>query len=184
MTTSLYRVNAGDVPKATDVDQIVDALNGTVDLGTIALAQPVVAPASAPTAVATTGSNLGVGAYQYAVTYVTGNPKGGGTYNVSGETVASSTVSVTTTTGNQAVSLTSLPTTAATTVVAKRIYRTVVGGAQLKLVVELAPSVLTYVDTLADGSLGANAPTTNTTGTYIDDRLGRQRMLTRMTFGM
>jgi hypothetical protein len=47
----------------------------------------------------------------------------------------------------------------------RKIYRTVAGGAQLKLVTTLAGNVATtYTDSTADGSLGANAPSSDTSG--------------------
>lgn len=47
----------------------------------------------------------------------------------------------------------------------RKLYRTVVGGAQLKLVTTLANNTATtYTDSTADGSLGANAPTSDTSG--------------------
>lgn len=50
-------------------------------------------------------------------------------------------------------------------VTARKIYRTTAGGAQLKLVTTLANnSGTTYTDSLVDGSLGANAPTADTSG--------------------
>lgn len=170
----LYKIVAGSKasggsgpPLASDVNQAAKVLEGTQDAGTLTLASAVTAPASAPTAVATTGTTLGVGAYVYAVTYVTGHLRDDGTIVVVGETTASLTVNVTTTTGNQAVSLTNLPVSAATTVIGKRVYRTVVGGAQRKLVATLTAGATSYVDTTADASLGANEPTSNTTGTKL-----------------
>ncbi len=48
---------------------------------------------------------------------------------------------------------------------ARKVYRTAVSGAQLKLLATLADNVtLTYLDALGDGSLGANAPTGDTSG--------------------
>jgi hypothetical protein len=48
----------------------------------------------------------------------------------------------------------------------RRVYRTAAGGAQLKLLVEIANnSTTTYNDQTADADLGADAPTSNTTGT-------------------
>ena len=45
---------------------------------------------------------------------------------------------------------------------ARKIYRTVAGGSQLKLLTTLANNtVVTFADTAADGTLGANAPATN-----------------------
>jgi hypothetical protein len=47
----------------------------------------------------------------------------------------------------------------------RKLYRTVAGGSQLKLVVTLANNTDTaHTDTTADGSLGANAPTGDTSG--------------------
>jgi hypothetical protein len=47
----------------------------------------------------------------------------------------------------------------------RKLYRTVAGGAQLKLLATLADNTTTdVVDTVGDGSLGANAPTSDTSG--------------------
>jgi hypothetical protein len=53
----------------------------------------------------------------------------------------------------------------AASVSARKVYRTTVNGAQLKLLVTIADNVtLTYLDALGDGSLGANVPTGDTSG--------------------
>ncbi len=45
----------------------------------------------------------------------------------------------------------------------RKVYRTAVGGAQLKLLTTLADNTTTtFLDTIADGSLGANVPTSDT----------------------
>ncbi len=47
----------------------------------------------------------------------------------------------------------------------RKIYRTAVNGSQLKLLTTIANNTATtYADTLADGSLGANVPTSDTSG--------------------
>jgi hypothetical protein len=48
----------------------------------------------------------------------------------------------------------------------REVYRTIAGGAQLKLLTTIANNTSTgpFVDTLADGSLGASAPSTDTSG--------------------
>ncbi len=62
----------------------------------------------------------------------------------------------------QRVSLTAIP-LGATGTTARKIYRTTVGGATLKLVATIGDNTTTtYTDAIADGSLGANAPSTNT----------------------
>jgi hypothetical protein len=152
----------------SDVNQFADALSGVADVGAITLASPVADPTTAiGTTTTAPGTSLGVGAYLYAVTFVTGILKDDATIVVSGETLPSPTKSVTTTASNQVVSLSSIPNSSDATVVAKRIYRTAVGGAQLKLVATIPSAQTSYVDSIADASLGANVPTTNTTGTYI-----------------
>lgn len=167
-TNALYRVNTGDTPKGSDVDQLIGALRGEIDVGAIALAGAATAPVTGGTATAAAGSGLGIGAYVYALTYVTGVKKSDGTLSVHGETTANADFSVTTTTGNQQVNVTALPVSAEATVIGKRLYRTAVGGAQKKLLATLAANVTTYTDTTADGSLGANIPVTNTTGSTFD----------------
>lgn len=55
--------------------------------------------------------------------------------------------------------------TAAPAVTSRKLYRTVVGGAQLKLLATLADNVTTtFLDSVADASLGANAPVGDTSG--------------------
>lgn len=50
----------------------------------------------------------------------------------------------------------------------RKLYRTVVGGAQLKLVATIADNTTTtYTDSTADGSLGANVPTSDTSGLTV-----------------
>ncbi len=51
------------------------------------------------------------------------------------------------------------------TVTARKVYRTAAGGSQLKLLATIADnSTTTYADSTADGSLGANVPTSDTSG--------------------
>ncbi len=126
------------------------------------------APASAPTLATGAGAGLGVGAYQYAVTFVT----------ASGETTPGPVAGVTTTAGNQQVSLTNIPpgpvpaplsgTSASVTVLARRLYRTVAGGGALLLLATLADNTTTtYLDTAPDSALGAAPPAVNTAGLLV-----------------
>lgn len=62
-------------------------------------------PSSAPSAARAAGSGLSIGTYQYLVTYL----------SQGGETTQGSSVSVTTTSGNQQVSLTNIPTAPSST---------------------------------------------------------------------
>jgi hypothetical protein len=67
----------------------------------------------------------------------------------------------TTTTGN--VNLTNIPLGVGLSATARKIYRTAANLTQLKLLTTIADNVTTvFADVQADGTLGANAPTTNT----------------------
>ena len=68
-----------------------------------------------------------------------------------------------TATANQ-VSLSAIP-IGGTGVTQRKVYRTVAGGAQLKLLTTIADNTTTtYSDSTADASLGANVPTSDTSG--------------------
>lgn len=121
---------------------------------------PILPVATAPSAAAAAGAGLGTGAYKYVVTFV----------NALGETSAGAEGTVTTTGGNQQVSLTAIP-LGIGGVTARKIYRTAVGGATgtEKLVTTIANNVATtYTDSTADGSLGVAVPTGNTAIAEID----------------
>ncbi len=130
------------------------------------------APGAAPTLAPAAGAGLGIGAYHYAVTFVT----------PSGETTPGPLGSVTTTSGNQQVQLTSIPLGPASppvggavvSVLARRLYRTAVGGSALLLLATLNDNTTTsYTDSAADGALTLAAPTVNTAGLLIYPPLRR-----------
>ena len=110
-------------------------------------------PPAAPSGALAASTNLGIGAYQWAVTFV----------DAYGESTPGAVLNLTTTSGNQGASLTAIPTGPSPATTARKIYRTVVGGVQLKLVTTLNDNTTTtFTDTTVDGSLGANAPTVST----------------------
>lgn len=108
------------------------------------------------------GSALGIGTYQYVYTYA----------SATGESLPSPITSVTTTSLNQAVSLTGI-TTGPTGTTKRRIYRTTVGGSVFLRVASLNDnSTTTFSDTVADSSLGVAAPMHPTFGgavNFLDD---------------
>ena len=107
-------------------------------------------PPAAPSGVLAASTNLGIGAYQYAVTFV----------DSLGESTPGAIFNITTTTGNQAVNLSSIPLGPSPLTTARKVYRTVVAGSQLKLLTTISDNVTTtFNDSTADGSLGVNAPT-------------------------
>lgn len=114
------------------------------------------APATAPTAALAAGSTgPGVGAYVYTVTFA----------NADGETTIGPTVSITTTTGNQKVNLSAIP-TGPTGTTKRNLYRTAVGGGTgYKFLAALNDNTTTtYTDTTADTALGAAPPASPTFG--------------------
>lgn len=105
--------------------------------------------------------NLTNGAYTYQVTYVT----------ALGETEAgttSGTVTVVDATTNGQVALSAIPVSSSSDVTSRKIYRTISGGTAYKLLTTIADNTTTtFTDNVADGSLGATAPTINTTSGKI-----------------
>lgn len=111
--------------------------------------QAIAGPPAAPALGLAAGTNLGIGGYQYAVTYTTAD---------GGETLIGTTASVTTTSGNQSVSVTAIPTGPSGTA-GRNLYRTKVGGAVFFRVTSIANnSTTTYTDSLADTGLTILAP--------------------------
>lgn len=105
----------------------------------------------APTLALAAGTALGVGVYYYLVTFVDNN---------SGETsqALSTTANITTTTNNQDINLSAIP-TGPTGTVKRNIYRTKVGGSTYFLLTTLNDNTTTtYSDTTADASLPATNP--------------------------
>ncbi len=123
-------------------------------------------PSSGMLATAVAGAGLSIGAYTYAVTFLT----------TSGETTPSPLVSVNTTSGNQKVNLASIPVgptqpstpgVVTNTVIGRNIYRSVVGGTTLYLLKTIGDnSTTTSTDTIPDSGLTAmpQPPTVNTSG--------------------
>jgi hypothetical protein len=130
----------------------------------------IAAPASAPTLALAAGAGLLLGAYQYAVTFVT----------ASGETMPGPIAGVTTTAGNQQVSLTNIPiapapapisgASANVIVLARRLYRTTAGGGALALLATLNDNTtMNYLDSAPDSALAGAAapPALNTAGLLV-----------------
>lgn len=115
-------------------------------------------PSTTPTAALAAGGagNLSNGVYRYKVTFVTAD----------GETLSSTPSDAITVTDNSTdgqVSLTSIP-LGGGAVTSRKLYRTAVGGGTYLLLATLSNNTATtYTDNIADGSLGAGEPSTNTT---------------------
>lgn len=132
-----------------------------IEVGTptgLATMPTALTPPTAPTAgTPTAGGSVTAGTHTYKVTFV----------NATGESlpsVASSSITAVTTTG-QTVPLTDIA-TGPTGTVSRKIYRTVAGNTgNYKLLTTIADNTtVIFSDTIADGSLGADAPTVDTSG--------------------
>jgi uncharacterized phiE125 gp8 family phage protein len=121
--------------------------------------------------------NVDNGAHRYRFTFVTsaGETDGG---------AISSSVTVVDKTANGRVALSNIP-VGGTAVTARNLYRTTAGGSNYFLVAQLADNTTTvYVDNIADASLGAGVPVTNTTyDADLADLLARARQHLENAFG-
>ncbi len=127
------------------------------------------APTSALSASAIAGAGLSVQMYSYQVTFLTQG----------GETTTGPIVSVTTTSGNQQVRLSSIPLApsqplmpgvATNNVIGRNIYRTQGGGSTFYLLTSLPDNTTTsYIDSTADISLSPmpQPPLLNTSGVMV-----------------
>ena len=115
--------------------------------------QPLSLPGTTTPALAGLGAgNLSNGVYKYKVTFVTAD----------GETIAgaeSAGVTVVDNATDGQISLTAVPVSTHKGVTARKLYRTEVDGTVFKLLDTIADNTTTtYTDNTADGSLGANEP--------------------------
>jgi hypothetical protein len=165
---SLYDLTVGNLPQVSDVNQLVDMFSGKHDVGPITFAPALSAPSTTGYSLALqAGTSLGIGAYNYQFSLISGYYKTDGTLQKTGETTPSSSIALTTTTGNQVIKVT-LPTTGfSASAVAIGIYRTAVGGSTYGLIAIVKIGNATYTDTTADGSRGVAPLTVNTTGTSL-----------------
>jgi len=100
--------------------------------------------------------NVNTGAHRYRVTFVTADGETEGGIVTDGVTVADSAV-------NGKVYVTGIP-IGGSKVTSRKLYRTAAGGSEYLLLATIANNTDTsYTDNIADGSLGAGCPTTNTT---------------------
>jgi hypothetical protein len=164
---ALYKVvDNVDTAFASDIDQFTDALSGANDVGAITLFKQI-SPPSAPTVAVNAASGNLNGAYKYAVAFVTGYWKGQvgtGTLQVQGNTGGGAT-SITVSPASQKVDITNIP-IGPTGTVARVIYRTKANGSTFYFLTQINDNTTTtFTDNVADTALGAQMPSTNTTGT-------------------
>lgn len=169
MTNQLQPVSKGALPLSSDINQLVKALQGLLSPGTIQLAAPLSTPSSAPTA-ATNGTGSLTGTYGYVYTNIDGVPIDNGTVYINGETTGS-TVSASVTASSNAILVSNLAFGGAPGQ-GGRIYRNAASGSAstgpfYRVTTITDPSQTTYSDDTPDANLGAQLPTSNTTGTPL-----------------
>jgi hypothetical protein len=126
-------------------------------------------PTTAPVLATIAGTGLGIGVYQYLVTFLTQG----------GETPASPVGSITTASGNQRVMLSNIPIApsqpmqpgvATNNVIGRNIYRTLAGGSTFFYLASVPDNTTTaYNDSAADSALVGKPqpPTINTSGVMV-----------------
>jgi uncharacterized phiE125 gp8 family phage protein len=116
------------------------------------------APGAITVALITAAGNVNAGVHRYLATFCT----------ATGETQAGIiSAPVTNDGGNGQNALSAIP-TGGDLVTARKLYRTAAGGAAYLLLATIANnSATTYTDNLADSTLGAGAPTVNTTDDWL-----------------
>ena len=163
-------IQKGVLPKASDIQQVINVLTGQADAGLLSLLAPVSAPSAAPVATLSAGSLTG--SYQWGIYWITGIPDGAGNVNITGRTTPSSYSTAQTLT-NQQCTINISGETIPTGVIGWGVVRNQAGGSTWYIVpgseqFNLSGTIpLTYIDNIADANLVTVAPTTNTTGTKI-----------------
>ena len=160
-------ITPGQKPLASDLNQIIQALTGQADLGNLQLTPSLSTPATPTLTAGSTG--ILNGAYNYQLVYVTGFVESDDGLFVSGFASGSEgTITVTSKQVNVTIPAFSAPT------IAVLIYRTIAGGAtgsEEYAGIFTSSAGGTFVDNLADASLGTGMPNSSSspkaTGTTI-----------------
>lgn len=149
---NLRRIGAGYRHRVTFVINGGESNGGTVT--SQGQMNAVSASGSAPSVSQTTGGSLVVGnAYAYGVTFVTS----------AGETTLSGTNSVTISGSNNAVSVSSIPTSGDARVIARRLYRDTNASGTFKLIAQFNDNTTTTYTDVSPSHTSA-APSSNTAG--------------------
>ena len=109
------------------------------------------------------------GGTDYKLVYdIPDNTSTGSIYDTTADAARGANIPTASTANYRKADLTSIPVSGDGNVTTRRIYRTTAGGSTYKLVATIADNVTTtYTDNVADGSLGANAPSTNTAAANV-----------------
>lgn len=168
MPSALYTVAKGGLPQSSDVNQLVQGLTGAIDIGVVSIAAPSANPTTAPTSSANGPGNL-TGTYGWAFVDLTGDYDSAGNFHETGSTLLSPVSTALALSANAA--LVSLP--SSTNSLAKRrgIYRNLSTGSATTgpfyLVTTVDIGTLSVPDNTPDANLTTAAPTTNSTGSFL-----------------
>jgi hypothetical protein len=163
-TYGLGEANVNDTvasASANVCDEVVGTLTRVGDFTVYQIPAPTAAPIAKQNLISVPSGTPAAGVYKYAFTFV----------DASGETVPGPLTTYSQNAAIWGVALSGIS-KGPTGTTARKIYRTVAGGSQLKLLATLSDNTTAeYADATADGSLGANAPTSSTTAVYDDIRV-------------
>ena len=166
----LNNITKGALPKAADIQQLINILQAIYDAGPLHLLGAVPAPSAAPAVTLSSGSLNG--SYQWGTYWITGIPNGAGGVNVTGRTTSSpysTTQSLTNQQGTVSISGQGIP----QGVIGWGVVRNHAGGSVWYEVpgseqFNLSGSIpVTFIDNTPDANLTTAAPSTNTTGTPV-----------------
>lgn len=150
----LVSVSAGQAGVPSQINQFINLLTGLLaDQGVLLLSRFFLKSRGwgpgAPTLTVGAGGSVDIGSHTYYITLADAD---------GGETLVGTGAAAATTTGNQTVNITAVP-TGPTGTTARKIYRSKVGGTQGFLLTTLNDNTTTsYTDITADASLGAGTP--------------------------
>ncbi len=163
----LYPVVASGTPNHQDLDQLVQALQGALDPGTIALSAPLASP-FAPSTTLQAGSLTG--AYSWSAYWITGGINGAGTAYVNGRTPLGTATTTQALSSQEAV--VSVPASPPSQAIGWGLCRTLAGGSVYYKVAEaFLPQIggtwPQITDDSSDATIQANGTpqASNTTGT-------------------
>jgi hypothetical protein len=155
VSNAFKQVVPGGVPLASDLNQIIQALSGQIDVGQLGQFQQIAAP-SAPTVTASQTAGVLNGSYKYVQVLVTGWIGNDGSYWISGFAPSPASSSINLTNQQATVTLATGP----SGTIARLLYRTVAGGSMYNFVTFIGDNTTTsYTDNIADSSLGTGMPT-------------------------
>ncbi len=166
----LNNIAKGALPKAQDIQQLINLLQALYDAGPLSFLGTVSAPSNTPTVTLSSGSLSG--SHQWGTYWITGIPNGSGGVNVTGRTTPSPYTTAQTLTNQQgtvSISGQGIPQGVIGWGVVRNhaggsVWYEVPGSEQFNL---SGAMPVTFTDNTPDANLTIGAPSVNTTGTPV-----------------